>query len=119
VNSSSTIALDVEVLRAAECVGNYAFFHRSLIAAPLDYVGMAISSHASGWPRYSYSFELPSGFDVRRFLFTQRLTQLCDPWPLSHQDNRSRGPANTGQHISSIFLFEREPGFYVHLNRTA
>jgi hypothetical protein len=51
--------------------------------------------------------------------YAERLTQFCDPRPLSHQDNRSRGPANTGQHISSIFLFGREPGFYVHLNRTA
>jgi hypothetical protein len=38
---------------------------------------------------------------------------------LSRQDNRSLGPANTRQHISSIFLLSRKPGFDVHLNGAA
>jgi hypothetical protein len=38
---------------------------------------------------------------------------------LSCHDNRSLGPANTRQHISSIFLLSRQPGFDVHVNGAA
>src|ERR1700686_5270567 len=38
---------------------------------------------------------------------------------LSHQDNCSFSAANTRQHVSSIFLFRRQPVFGVHLNPAA
>ena len=38
---------------------------------------------------------------------------------LSRHYNRSLGPANTRQHISSILLLRRQPDFDVHLNVAA